>query len=263
MKKYTNFYLQSIRMALAYKVEFFLQIFSTSLEAVIMVFLWKKIFESSSNTAIGNFSINEMILYILLTFTVGKALSSSVDWEISHEIRDGTIAMELIKPYSYILRHLFSDLGRTTIGSLGSIFLLIIALFFVDASKITLVNSLIFIFSMLVAYILTFAINMLVSLSSFHTTYMWGVLMFKGAVLSFLSGQLIPITFFPKSIEAVMKYLPFGYTSFYPIYILMGKLTPREISYALLIQITWAIVLIVLMRSFYRKSLNRLQIAGG
>ena len=262
MKKYLRFYLQSIKISLAYKVEFFFQMFSTLLEAVIMIFLWKKIYSSSGNGLIGNFSFDEMIIYIVLTFTIAKALSSSVDSEVPYEVREGTIAMELIKPYSYILRHLFSDLGRVTMASFSAIALLLVSLFFLDTNA-TLLNTLIFIFSMIIAYIITFAINMMVSLISFYTTYIWGVIMFKSVVIGFLSGQLIPITFFPETIGKVLKILPFSYTSFYPIYIFMGKLSGKEIIFALGVQIFWAVTLLLLMKKLYMKALIKLQVAGG
>ncbi len=262
MKKYLRFYKQSIKISLAYKMEFIFQMFSTVLEAAIMIFLWKKIYESTGNGLIGNFSLNEMIVYIVLTFTVGKALSSSVDSEVPYEVREGTIAMELIKPYSYILRHLFSDLGRVSMGSIGAIGILLVSLFFFDAN-LTLGNTVIFIISMILAYIITFAINMIVSLVSFYTTYIWGVIMFKSVVIAFLSGQLIPITFFPDSFARVLKILPFSYTNFYPIYMFMGKLSSKEVVVALFIQLVWAVVLLISMKKLYTKALLRLQVAGG
>ena len=76
---------------------------------------------------------------------------------------------------------------------------------------------------MIIAYIITFAINMMVSLISFYTTYIWGVIMFKSVVIGFLSGQLIPITFFPETIGKILKILPFSYTSFYPYIYFYGK----------------------------------------
>lgn len=227
-----------------------------------MIFLWKKIYESSSSNNIGNFSLREMVVYIILTFTLAKALSSSVDSEVPYEVREGTIAMELIKPYSYILRHLFADLGRVTVGFFSSIIILLTSLLFFQY-KISLINIVFFTLSIAIAYVITFAINMIISLVSFYTTYVWGVLMFKSMVISFLSGQLIPLTFFPDTIGKIIRFLPFSYTSFYPIYIFMGKLNLKEIMNVLAIQLFWAIILIFIMKNLYKKALIKLQVAGG
>lgn len=247
---------------MAYKIELFFQIFSSLLEAMIMIFLWKKIYESSSSGNIGNFSLKEMIIYIILTFTLAKALSSSVDSEVPYEVREGTIAMELIKPYSYILRHLFADLGRVTVGFFSAVIILLSSLFFFHY-EVSFINIIFFTLSISIAYVITFAINMIISLVSFYTTYVWGVLMFKSMVISFLSGQLIPLTFFPDTIGKIIRFLPFSYTSFYPIYIFMGKLNLKEIISILAIQIFWAVILIWLMKTLYKKAIIRLQVAGG
>lgn len=113
------------------------------------------------------------------------------------------------------------------------------------------------------AYVITFAINMTVSLISFYTTYIWGVIMFKSAVIGFLSGQLIPITFFPETMGKILKILPFSYTSFYPIYIFMGKLSLKEIFFVITIQFLWAVILLLIMKKLYSKALTKLQVAGG
>jgi len=78
-----------------------------------------------------------------------------------------------------------------------------------------------------------------------------------------LSGQLIPITFFPETMGKILKILPFSYTSFYPIYIFLGKLSSKEIILALGVQIFWAVVLLLLMKKLYTKALIKLQVAGG
>jgi ABC-2 type transport system permease protein len=84
--------------------------------------------------------------------------------------------------------------------------------------------------------------------------------MFKSVVIAFLSGQLIPITFFPDSFARVLKILPFSYTNFYPIYMFMGKLSSKEVVVALFIQLVWAVVLLISMKKLYTKALLRLQI---
>ena len=61
---------------------------------------------------------------------------------------------------------------------------------------------------------------------AFFTTYIFGMLMAKEALLSFLTGQLIPLSFFPPLVQRIFDFLPFSSMVYTPVMIYLGKYSP-------------------------------------
>lgn len=57
------------------------------------------------------FDKGDMIVYIFLTFLTGQIIGSGGTYDIGQEIKDGTIAMRMIKPISYNSTFLFRSLA--------------------------------------------------------------------------------------------------------------------------------------------------------
>ena len=78
-----------------------------------------------------------------------------------------------------------------------------------------------------------------------------------------LSGQLIPLTFFPASIMAVFKFLPFAGLVYTPTMIYLGKFTGQELLFNLAIQVLWVFLLSGLTQLVWNRAVKRLTILGG
>jgi ABC-2 type transport system permease protein len=82
-------------------------------------------------------------------------------------------------------------------------------------------------------------------------------------VWMFLSGAVIPITFFPAWLETVARASPFASITQLPIEILLGKHTGAAMLGVLALQATWACVLWVAGRALLRAATRKLVVQGG
>ncbi len=261
---YLAFFKQSIKFRWAYKINSIFGILGTILKIVASIYLWRAIFSSSPNNLIGGFNNNEMITYLILTNIVTFSLGSAVDFTVPYEIIEGFIAVELIKPYSYIKRHFFYDLGNLFTNVVVSTSVLITYLTYTNNLNFFIsINFIYFLFSMFLAYLFIFSFNMLIALVAFYTNYIWGIRMIKNTLISFLSGALIPLSFLPKTFEYISIYTPFSYLSYYPTLLIMGKINNYEILRTFLIQSFWTLLSLVFMKFLYKRALKNLQILGG
>ena len=89
------------------------------------------------------------------------------------------------------------------------------------------------------------------------------MLLAKEALLSFLTGQLIPLSFFPVIVQKVFNYLPFSSMIYTPVMIYLGKYSGLELLFVLLRQAVWVIVLYLLGSLIWRKVTKRLVVLGG
>ena len=98
---------------------------------------------------------------------------------------------------------------------------------------------------------------------AFFTTYIFGLSMAKEALLSFLTGQLIPISLFPVAIQKVFEYLPFSSMIYTPVMIYLGKYTGQELMFVLLKQAAWVAILYALGNIIWNRVTKRLVVLGG
>ena len=98
---------------------------------------------------------------------------------------------------------------------------------------------------------------------AFFTTYIFGMLMAKEALMSFLTGQLIPLSFFPGVVQKIFEFLPFSSMVYTPVMIYLGKYSGNELWFVLLRQAAWVVILYVLGDLIWRRVTKRLVVLGG
>ena len=88
----------------------------------IFVQLWTAVYESQDTAVIAGLSLSATIWYFLIAemIELGKFRH---DQKISEEVKDGSIAYTLVRPYNYLAYHFFNGLGETLV-KMALIFLL-------------------------------------------------------------------------------------------------------------------------------------------
>ena len=90
-----------------------------------------------------------------------------------------------------------------------------------------------------------------------------GIIALVPAVCEFLSGDLLPLPFFPEKLRKFAELSPFGSLQNVPLRIFGGDIVGEKIGYFILLQLFWCIVITVLGYGMLHRGLRRLCIAGG
>ena len=90
-----------------------------------------------------------------------------------------------------------------------------------------------------------------------------GVMRAKMVSIDFLTGVVVPFTFFPEWFQQIMNWLPFQYISYVPVTIYLGKRQGAALNEALLIQLAWAVGLFVAGRLVWARSVRNVVVQGG
>ena len=266
IKCYTPFALNTIKRTMAYRGAFFITLLSRLFTVFVIYFLWKAIFASSVNPIIRGFSFPDMTAYITMNFLTAliTGISGSLAMNIAFDVSDGSIAIQLVRPISYRLIKFAESLG----GLCGNVFFQIIP-FFVIFMIIgfvrvpTLINFILYIISALLGFLCMFSFSFFFGLFSFYTTYFFGFNMAMSVILQFFSGSLIPLTFFPEYLEKIFRLFPFASMNYTPIMIYLGKLSGKEVVYALMLQIIWILLFYLAGKFLWSFAIKRLTILGG
>lgn len=267
-KMYKPFAISTIQRMLSYKVNFFIFILGSILKALVVFYLWKAVFDNSKQTIMNGFTLSEMIVYVFISTMIGGAISTNTVFTVGSEVKDGSIAMNLIKPISYRIRLLFEAIGEFLYGTICVTIplwiILIIAKYITNEElppNIMTIGA--FILSTILGFLILFLFNFCFGLIAFFVTNVWGVNHLKDGIIIFFSGQLIPIAFFPVWLQNTLNFVPFGSLNYTPVMIYLNKITGIALLQSLGIQMLWLIIMFILSSILWNRAINKLTILGG
>lgn len=266
IKSYLTFTKNTFQKNLSYRANAIIFFLGELMLLFITFYLWKAIYRSSDSMIIKGFSLNEMIVYVLISFITSVTINSNIGSSISREVKDGSIAINLIRPINYEKRMFFESLGNLMYSFIVVFFIgfILINILQINYSgKFSVVNIILYLISILAGFIIDFYYSYMFGLLSFKITNMWGLNQIMNAIFQLLSGALIPMVFFPSWMQGIFNFLPFSSMIYTPSMIYLGKLTNIEIIKAISIQFLWIIILMIIGRQMWRSLIKELTILGG
>ncbi|MCX4526049.1 MULTISPECIES: ABC-2 family transporter protein [unclassified Streptomyces] len=196
----------------------------------------------------------------------GSLLGGGFQEEMQERIRTGDIAVDLYRPADLQAWWLAADLGRAGFQLLGRgvVPLLVGALAFPLALPVDPVRWLLFLVSVGLALVVSFAVRYLVGLSAFWLMDGTGVNMMATVVTVFFSGMLLPLTVFPGGFGEFVRTLPWAAMLQVPLDVLMGEHAGAGgAAGALGFQAGWALVLLGLGRLMQSAATRKVVVQGG
>lgn len=128
---------------------------------------------------------------------------------------------------------------------------------------VNIMTILCYLISVAMSFLIYVLFDFCFGMIAFFTTYIFGMTMAKNAILSFLTGQLIPLSFFPEGVQKVFDFLPFSSMIYTPVMIYLGKYSGNELAFVLLRQAVWVLILYAAGSLIWRKVTARLVVLGG
>lgn len=266
IRTYRPFTRAGMLESVAYRANFICFLLGEIMSCFIMFFVWRAVFDETQ--VFSGFTMEDMVVYLFITFLTGYLTYSDGTYAIATEIRDGSIAMRMIKPCSFDMCFLFQELGNKIFNVLV-IFVPITAGVEIYRYVITgewqfnIAYFLLYIVSLILAYLISFYFNVSYGFMAFYLKNLWGADILKEVIVNFLSGATIPLAFMPAFLETALNILPFSSLSYTPVMIYMGMYSPSEIAYRMLFQVFWLAVMILLSKLVWKHAVKRLCSQGG
>lgn len=268
LRTYLPFASNELKRQLAYRGAFYLWAFISLFGSFISYFLWMAIYGSSESGVIGNLTREEMVVYIFMVYVTSSVVTISIaDW-VSEDVVKGNVAMNLIKPIDYRASLVSMALGTMAYrffvpGVFVWIGVELYKVFVLGMNPVSIPTLCFYLLSCLMSFLIFVFFDFCFGMVAFFTTYIFGMLMVKDALLSFLTGQLIPISLFPEGIQRVFDFLPFSSMVYTPVMIYLGKYTEAELAWALGRQFIWVVLLYLLGSIIWKQVTKRLVVLGG
>lgn len=251
-----------IRQYNIYKSNFYLFTLNRIVEVIVYIFVWQAIYNQTGNA--GGFTIEQMVTYYILVFSISSFVAWGVDEDMARSIRKGNINKELLNPITYFQYYFGVNLGEMAFALIiGIATFIICSIFWSITLPVSILHFVLFIVLILVGIPITFCIQMIVGTFGFYTNSIWGMQILKKAIISIMSGIIAPITLFPIWFQNISKILPFKELIYTPVEVWLGNISGNEIFFIIIKQVIWAVILYIIARTFFNHAVRKITINGG
>lgn len=268
LKTYLPFTRAGLHNATAYRANFIAWFIGDIMYCFVMYYVWRAVFDASGSGSFNGFTMTDMVVFLFVTNLTGYLTRSDGSFAVGEEIRDGNVAMRLIKPVSFDMTFLFTEIGEASL-TFSLIFIPMLAgveiykYFAFGHIAFSIGRFALYMLSVIMSYMFSFYMNVCFGFMAFFLKNLWGFNILKDSILRFLSGSVIPLAFMPDALRKVMEWLPFASLSYTPVMIYMGQYSGGEVLMRLSLQFVWVIIFWIFSKMILSVALKHVTVQGG
>jgi ABC-2 type transport system permease protein len=258
---YVEFAKKAFSREATYRFEVVTEIGSLVLRVYLLRCLWTALY--AQNIAPLNLPLHAMITYATVALLMSLILEVDGTRLIREKLREGGIATDLIKPISVPMYFFADGFGNTILHAVLVVPSLLFALLIVHIDVPSPAVLGIFVLSFAIGYLVNFFLNFVMNAIAFWTLETFAIQLIVRWVSDLLSGQIIPLTFFPGLLGRIVVSLPFAAVYSTPLLIYVGVIPPSGWALALGVQLVWLAVFATLSLVVWRAAARHIVVQGG
>lgn len=260
---YRHIAVKSFQKHLAYRAANVAGIATNAFFGAVYVLIYTALFANAAQ--VGGLTLADTITYTILAQSLLMAMSAFGNRELSEAIVKGTIAVDLARPLDFYLYWASLDLGRAVYYLIfrGLPTFVIGALLFGVKWPPSFGVFLLFLLTVALGMVVSFAFRFITNCLAFWTTDARGLLYLTNTFIMFFSGFIVPLNFFPPQLQAVANALPFRALAQLPINVYLGKVTLAAWLPTIANELIWLVALVIVGRLILSRMVRRVTLAGG
>jgi ABC-2 type transport system permease protein len=251
-----------LKSRLAYRMGAFLSTVGVLIQFLGRIMVWVALL--ASGVAFDT-TLREMITFMILSMMLSEIVSSSAGYTIARRIRDGSIAIDFVRPIRLKSYLFFNDIGNNLFLALV-VYLPVYAVIALGFGFMPPASPLHFI-----AFLITAGLGLIIQ---FYYSYILGLASFwliKNPFISWhfrnvetlFAGLFMPIWMYPGWLASITTYLPFRYFTYEPMTFYLGRVPADRFWHVLLIQTMWLFVLYAAERFVWSRACLKVIVQGG
>ena len=247
--------------ATAYQIEFLFEILGSALvPAAIQWVFWYALFQTGGATTIAGLNYVDMIHYTLVSLLFTQIRGGDHDFELGEMIRNGQLSNYLLRPVGVVeFIYIRGVAPRLFIASFCLIAGMILSFYF----GFSIPRMLGAMFLALIGNLIHYQIGAALAAAAFYWEEAYSLFMVKNMVVSFLCGELLPLSLFPENLQWLWKMTPFYLYVFGPTQYALGHWTHQEYLHHLGIAALWMIGATLLIKFTWGIGMKRYLSLGG
>ena len=254
------FIIASFKSRLTYRSSSLFAAVASVIDIYIKLALWTYLYKNSREMS------EYMIMYTVLSNIISLLYTDRIGQLLGDKIMDGSITIDLIKPYHFLYINYMLCLGELSANFLLKGFPTIL---FFGSYLSRYYDRIVFeqlpaaILAMVMGHFLYLLIFTIIGLSAMIFFETWAIQRIVRDVIQFLSGAFIPISLFPNVLFQINQFLPFRFLFSFPLELLLNEINLNvqvENFTVLTVWLTFFLILILLME---KRLMRKLIIQGG
>jgi ABC-2 type transport system permease protein len=230
---------------------------------IVYLAVWSSI--ANSKGSVNGLTANDFVTYYLTLLIVDQITSDIVIHTFAYKVQDGSLSGELVRPIHPMLTNaLVNNIAFKMLSILGfiPIWLVLFFLYKPDYSSVTWNGILLAIPAMMLGFLVGFLLSAAVTSVAFWTTRVYSINDFYYALKLLFSGLFVPLTLMPKIVQTIAQYLPYQLQIYFPIQLILGKLSPAQIIQGYVSGIVWLLVAVTVFNLIWRNGIKRYSAVG-
>ncbi len=262
---YRQVFILGVQNTLVYRWNFLLRSVVSVLPLVATYFLWGAAF--AGRGTVGGYTYPQMMAYYFSLVILDSFTSPTEDdFQIAGDIRDGQINQVLLKPLNYFLyRFILFASSRMVYVAVAAVplglFVVCLRHFFagIPFAQTLAPAALAFLGSALVQ----FSFSYMVGLVAFWLLDVGSIVFMLFSLEFLLGGHVFPLDLLPEPWHHLVMATPFAYEYFFPVAVLLGRVSGAALWWGFLWQAAWAAGLIGLSAALWKLGLRKYTAVGG
>ena len=230
---------------------------------VVYLAVWTTI--ARSQGSVSGLTPNDFITYYMTLLIVDQLTSDITIHVFAYKVQDGTLSSELIRPIHPMLTNaLVNNLAfkALTFMALIPVWLVLWLLYQPDFSAVTWRGILLAVPAVLLGFSTGFLLSAAITCVSFWTTRVWALYEFYSGFLVLFSGQFVPLQLMPPVIQVAARYLPFQLLKYFPIQLVLGRLSQADIIQGYVTGVVWLVAAWFLFRWVWSRGIKKYSAVG-
>lgn len=266
LRAIADFYLTMMRTAIQtqfqYRAATYMYLLGMVAEPVIYLVVWTTIARSHGGQVAGITAGGFAAYYIVWTLVRNvNIVFTPYGWEM--RIREGHLSGQLLRPLHPIHYDIAEFAGGKVIWVLRYLPIAVgLTLVFKPSFSLTPLDLALFLAAILGAYLIRTMNLWVLGMITFWTTR--GSAIFETYIMAelLLSGRLVPLQLMPAWAQGIANWLPFKWTFYFPIEVLVGHLSVASLFGGLAMQVLWIVVGAGLVSIVWRASVRHYTAVG-
>jgi len=249
--------------AVAYRAELLVWVLATTMPLIMLV-LWTAV---ARDAPIGRYGEGQFVAYFLTTFIVRQLTGSWAAWEMNMDVRQGTLAMRLLRPVHPLVTYTVENVAALPMRVVVSVPVAVIALFTLSGDEVTR-DPLLWALAALALFggwLVTVLVNLVIGCLAFYLESSAKVMDVYLAAFFVASGYVVPIEIFPPAVRRVADLLPFRYQIGLPVELVTAAYDGRRAVAWEMVGRQWIFVALfgALTALAWRRGVRRFAAYGG
>ncbi|MBX3049315.1 MAG: ABC-2 family transporter protein [Anaerolineales bacterium] len=230
---------QAIIEQLQYRLANMMFMVHILIEPVIYLVVWTTVSEAQGGS-VGGYTTAQFAGYYIIWTLVRQFNLSMGPHSFHWRIKEGRLAAELLRP----VHPLQVDIGYYLGYKIPQVIYwlpmgILLWLLFRPEVNPELWQILVFPVALMLAFFVRFLFMWVLGLVCFWTERVDAIFELYFVLELLFSGRLVPLSVMPAWAQTVANFMPFQWTFYFPIEVLLGRVDPQALGWGLLAQLAW------------------------